>query len=152
LGSFVSYRALRVNIGYWLVLASFERDNALERQDHSGLRAEDAFLKQVVTKEIPFLGICLGGQLLAKACGARISKSPVREIGWHDVMLTAHGKRDDLFKGLPERMPVYQWHEDTFAVPESGALLATSGGCPNQAFRIGSCAYGLQFHPEVTRK
>ncbi|MFQ5862752.1 MAG: type 1 glutamine amidotransferase [Candidatus Brocadiales bacterium] len=114
------------------------------------LRWEDAFLRRAIREEVPVLGICLGAQLIAKAAGARVTKAPVKEIGWFDVSLTEDGRVDPLFEGLPAKILVFQWHGDTFEIPEGGKRLAESGVCPNQAFRVGTAAYGLQFHLEVT--
>lgn len=124
--------------------------NVYEEGPYPFLRLEDGFIKQVLGKGVPFLGICLGAQLLAKACRALVTKSPQKEIGWSEVRLTEEGAKDGLFQGLPEAFTVFQWHEDTFAIPESASLLATSESCRNQAFRVGDSAYGLQFHVEVT--
>lgn len=114
------------------------------------LRWEDAFLKRTIRENVPTLGICLGAQLVAKAAGARVTKAPAKEIGWSNVSLTEDGREDPLFEGLPAEILVFQWHGDTFEIPEGGKRLAESAICPNQAFRVGSCAYGLQFHLEVT--
>ncbi len=111
---------------------------------------EDAFLKRTIREDVPALGICLGAQLLARAAGARITKAPSKEIGWSSVSLTEDGRADPLFRELPPEITVFQWHGDTFEIPEGGKRLAASGVCPNQAFRVGSRAYGLQFHLEVT--
>jgi GMP synthase-like glutamine amidotransferase len=111
---------------------------------------ENAFLKRAVRENVPVLGICLGAQLIAKATGAKVTKAPAKEIGWLDVSLTEDGQADPLFKGLPEKLLVFQWHGDTFEIPKGGKHLAKSGVCPNQAFRVGTNAYGLQFHLEVT--
>ena len=77
---------------------------------------------------ILFIGMCLGSQLLAKVCGAKVGKSPRKEIGFTKVQLTDKGGNDPLFKGLGEEIDVFQWHEDMFAVPEGAKLLATSRG------------------------
>jgi len=111
---------------------------------------EEKLIRKALVEEVPFLGICLGAQLLAKTCGIKVYKSEVREIGWYTVKTTKGGKRDILFRDVPERMAVFQWHEDTFEIPDGGILLATGRPCKNQAFKIGSNAYGLQFHIEVT--
>ncbi len=124
--------------------------NVYQEEEYPFLKKEDLFIKGVLREEIPFLGICLGSQLLAKACGAAVTKSPEKEIGWYDVQLTEEGQQDELFHGLGQTLSVFQWHGDTFAVPDNGILLATGRPCRNQAFRVGRCAYGLQFHPEVT--
>jgi GMP synthase-like glutamine amidotransferase len=123
--------------------------NVYEEDKYPFLCDEDKFIKKVILKEIPYLGICLGAQLLAKAAYAHIGKSPVKEIGWHKVNLTEKGRGDRLFDGLACGLEVFQWHEDTFGVPLGGILLAKGERCHNQAIKVGRCAYGLQFHLEV---
>jgi len=116
------------------------------------LKDEDVFIKKVLKEEVPFLGICLGSQLLAKAAGAAVGKSPVKEIGWYKVSLTPDGKNDPFLKGFSENEDIYHWHGDMFQIPSNGTLLATAPGCPHQALRVGKNAYGIQFHVEVTDK
>jgi GMP synthase-like glutamine amidotransferase len=126
--------------------------NVYEEEAHPFLNREDAYLRQVLALGVPFLGICLGGQLLAKAVGGMVTRNGVREIGWHPVVLDPQGQRDPLFAGLPERLTVFQWYGDTFSIPRGAVRLATSLACENQAFRygFGVIAYALQFHLEVT--
>ncbi|OGX39098.1 MAG: hypothetical protein A3G91_05685 [Omnitrophica WOR_2 bacterium RIFCSPLOWO2_12_FULL_50_9] len=126
--------------------------NVYEEDKYPYLKEEDALIKSALAQEIPYMGICLGAQLLAKACGARVGRSPQEEIGFSTIRLTKGGKTDPLFKGLEEEVGVFQWHGDMFEIPEGCQLLASSEGCPHQAFRAGPCAYGLQFHVEVTDK
>ncbi len=114
------------------------------------LEQEKALLRQVVEQDIPYLGICLGGQLLASAMGAPVTRHHTTEIGFFEVQLTDEGKIDPLFAGLPGYQQVIHWHEDTFAIPPGALRLVTSPDTPNQAFRIGKRAYGLQYHIEVT--
>ncbi len=124
--------------------------NVDEELQYPWLVAENKFIQKVLADRVPFLGICLGSQLLAKAAGAKVGKSPVKEIGWYNVQLTKTGAKDPLFQGFKENEPVYHWHGDMFEIPSSGTLLATAQGCPHQALKVGTNAYGLQFHVEVT--
>jgi GMP synthase-like glutamine amidotransferase len=126
--------------------------NVYEEDKYSYLRDEDVFIKKVLKERISYLGLCLGAQLLAKAAGAKVGKSPKKEIGFDTVLLTNEGKADPLFFGLSGELDVFQWHEDMFEIPSSGTLLSSSSGCPHQAMRVGSNAYGLQFHIEITDK
>jgi len=93
-----------------------------------------------------------GAQLIAKALGAKVCKAPVKEIGWYEVSLTEEGEKDPLFFDFPKNFSVFQWHEDTFDLPNGGKGITTSTKVIHQAFRYGENAYGLQFHLEVTEK
>ncbi len=106
-------------------------------------------IRNIVAARTPFLGICLGAQMLAKALGAPVTRNPVPEYGGGAVRLTPAARGDPLFQGLPRRLPVFQWHGETFGVPRRGVLLAEGSACRNQAFRVGR-AWGLQFHNETT--
>jgi len=112
------------------------------------LQHEIEWIREHVNAGGRYLGICLGGQLLARALEARVAphREGIVEIGYYAVTPTENGR--DLF---PDSLHVYHWHQEGFEVPEGAALLARGGNAfPNQAFRWGSSAYGLQFHPEVT--
>lgn len=114
------------------------------------IRREIAWLEAPLGEETPFLGICLGAQMLARVLGARVFSYDDRrsEIGYFPIKPSAAG---DCLCG--ERFPrcVYQWHSDGFDLPPGAELLATGGqDFPNQAYRYGKAAVGLQFHPEVT--
>ena len=124
--------------------------NVYEEEKYPFLKQEDKFLKFAMKEEIPLLGICLGSQLMTKACGAKVVKSPVKEVGWFKVKLNETAQNDSLFKGMNREFDVFHWHEDMFEIPKEAVFLATGSGCPNQAFRVGTCAYGVQFHIEVT--
>jgi len=126
--------------------------NVYEEDRYPFLRGEDLFIKESIQRGKSILGICLGAQLIAKALGAKVSKAPVKEIGWYDVSLTEEGSRDVLFSSLPGTFPVFQWHEDTFEVPRGAKLMATSSPVACQAFRYAENVYALQFHLEVTEE
>ena len=125
--------------------------NVYEEQEYPFLKEETILLQKAIAANLPVLGICLGAQMIAKASGARVGRSPKEEIGWGKISLTEAGRSDLLFKELPATLDVLQWHGDMFEIPEAGALIATGDDCPHQAFRYRN-AFGLQFHVEVTRE
>ena len=118
-----------------------------DAEELSYLADEIAWTRDWVEAGGRFLGLCLGGQMLAKAFGAEISRHPegLHEIGYCEVMPIK-----DPCSFLPRAMHVYHWHNEGFAVPSGGERLAEGAVFPNQAFRLSPRAYGLQFHPEVT--
>lgn len=124
--------------------------NVYEEGAYPFLKLEDWFIRQTLAEGVPFLGICLGGQLLAKAVGGLVTRNRVKEIGWHPITLDEMGRRDPLFANLPERFTVFHWHGETFSIPAGAVRLASSSACRNQAFRFGRIAYAFQFHLEVT--
>jgi GMP synthase-like glutamine amidotransferase len=124
--------------------------NVYQEAEHPWLVEEDRAIRAAVADGAPVLGVCLGGQLLAKALGAPVQLGGATEVGLISVALTPAGRVDPLFAGLPGELEVVAWHDDTFAIPAGATALASSSGCPNQAFRFGAHAYGLQFHPEVS--
>jgi len=118
--------------------------------EHPWLEAERRLVAETVAQGHPFLGVCLGVQLLAAALGAPVYAAERAEVGLLEVELTAEGRDDPLFAGFDERFLSLQWHGDTFDLPPGAARLASSPLASNQAFRAGQRAYGVQFHLEVT--
>ena len=111
---------------------------------------EIRLLAEALEIGLPALGVCLGAQLLAVAAGGRVfpgSKGP--EIGWAPIQLTAAAADDPLFVTAPSDFTVLHWHGDTYETPAGAVHLATSERYPQQAFRTGANAWGLQFHLEV---
>jgi GMP synthase (glutamine-hydrolysing) len=117
---------------------------------HPWLAPETAWLREVLARGTPILGVCLGVQLLARAAGSwveRIALGP--EIGWYPVTLNDDGVADPVLGSLPGEFPSLQWHHYTYGVPDGAVELARSAMC-TQAFRLGDACWGVQFHPEVT--
>jgi GMP synthase (glutamine-hydrolysing) len=114
------------------------------------LATEVELIRQALARRVPMLGICLGAQLLAKAAGAKVYPNRIKEIGWYSIDLSPAAATDPLLTGCGTSLDVFQWHGDTFDLPPGAVHLASSPACRNQAFRAGPCAYGLQFHIEMT--
>jgi GMP synthase (glutamine-hydrolysing) len=114
------------------------------------LRAEIEWLRVPLRQEKPILGLCLGGQMLARQLGARVFTHDDRrgEVGYYPLHPTEHA---DALCGARFPRFAYQWHFDGFDLPAGSRLLASGlGDFPHQAFRHGRNAVALQFHPEVT--
>jgi len=114
-------------------------------------------IREAITANIPYLGICLGLQVLVKAAGGKVVKSPVKEVGFIDpennyftVELTAEGRQDPLFEGLGQTLTVFQLHGETVELTDKMTLLATGKFCRNQIVKVGQNAYGIQSHFELT--
>ncbi len=121
------------------------------------IAGELALIGKALDAGVPYLGICLGLQLLVKARGGSVVKCRRQEVGFREpdgepfmVELTSEGKRDELFRGMPDRLRVLQLHGETVQLTGKMTLLATGCDCTNQAVRIGSNAWGLQCHVEMT--
>ena len=111
---------------------------------------EVEFLKRRLDSKKPYLGICLGGQLLAKAMGAENCPGDSgKEIGWHEITVNEAGMKTPLRHLDKSKTRMMQWHGDTFTLPDDATLLASSDLYQNQAFMYES-ALGFQCHPEVT--
>jgi GMP synthase (glutamine-hydrolysing) len=114
------------------------------------LRREMEIFEDARNRCQPVMGICLGAQLIAKATGARVYPNASKEIGWFDLHLTEAGAADPLLADASRTETVFHWHGETFDLPAGALWLAYSDHCRNQAFRIGTSVYGLQFHLEIT--
>lgn len=126
--------------------------NALDDESHGYLPALAALMRRFGDTDKSVLGVCLGSQLLARTYGARNHIGTAPEFGWCSVALTTEGAGDPVLSAAPASFPIFQWHSDTFSLPEGAVRLATNGTAENQAFRIGRAVYGTQFHFEANRQ
>jgi GMP synthase-like glutamine amidotransferase len=123
-----------------------------QEREHPWLVAEKAAIRSWVReRRKPFLGICLGHQLLADALGGTVKKMDVPEIGVCEVTLSPAGTSSPLFLDLPPVLPVLQWHGAAVErVPDGGVVLASNAHCAIQSFSFANIAYGVQYHMEPT--
>lgn len=104
-------------------------------------------IRQAVATDVPVIGHCLGGQLLAKALGGSVGRNPVKELGWGEVTTTDAAAAEWL--GGMDRFEAFHWHGETFTLPAGATRLLQSRWCQNQAFVLGP-HLGLQCHVEMT--
>lgn len=124
--------------------------NVDEEAEHRWLAPEKQLVRELIVRDVPTLGVCLGAQLLAEAAGARPRRAARPEIGWHEVELTDAAADDPLLSPLPRRFTAMQWHSFEAPLPPGATALAESPVCL-QAYRLESGrSWGVQFHPEVT--
>ena len=111
------------------------------------LEPEVALLREASTAGMPVLGVCLGGQLLAHALGARVWR-PGRRVLWRELPKLEAAARDPLFADIQDPVPALNWNQDVFSLPAGGEALVDGEGDSVQAFRHGR-AWGVQYHPDV---
>ena len=110
---------------------------------------ELALIRQAVATDTPVLGHCLGGQLISKALGGKVTANPVKEIGWLDAEQVDNEVADEWFNGLPKRLLLFHWHGETFTIPQGATRILQSAHCANQAFVMNNIL-ALQCHVEMT--
>ena len=106
--------------------------------------------RDAVRKDVPLLGHCLGGQLMAKALGGAVTKNPVKEIGWGDVRIADNEVARE-WVGDVQRFESFHWHGETFSIPPGGTRVMENAHCANQAFALGK-HFAMQCHVEMTRE
>lgn len=116
------------------------------------LADEKRLIAEAVRAGVSFWGVCLGAQLLAASLGAMVYRGALPEVGIQSVTLTPAGRHDPVLSALPAVTDVMQWHRDTFELPVGAVLLARSQRFPHQAYRLGTNAYAVQFHLELSSR
>lgn len=110
---------------------------------------ECQLIRAAITQNLPVLGHCLGGQLICKALGGKVSPNPVREIGWFPVHRIDNDIANEWLGNLPDEFTAFHWHGETFSIPEGATLLLASSYCDHQGFAFGN-TLALQCHIEMT--
>jgi GMP synthase (glutamine-hydrolysing) len=113
------------------------------------LDEQRAYVRKAVETGVPYLGICLGAQMLARAMDRTVFPAGIREIGFGALHPTPDAADDPLLSVFEDGDRLFHWHEDTFELPEGATVLGTGDDVHLQAFRIGDLAWGTQFHFEV---
>lgn len=156
----IEVNAVRLDLGealpdwrdYDLLVVMGGGMSAYEEDQYPWLAAEKRAIRDAVAAGVPYFGVCLGSQLLASALGARVFKGPEPELGVNPVFLCDAARSDPVFRGFPQDVEVFEWHSDTFALPDGAVRLARSSRYENQAIRIGQTAYAIQCHLETSLK
>jgi GMP synthase - Glutamine amidotransferase domain len=115
------------------------------------IRESIALVRRAADADVPVLGHCLGGQLMAKALGGQVTRNPVKEIGWGAVAVTEDALARRWFGETSSGFDVFHWHGETFSIPPSATRLLSSAHCENQAFALGK-HLGMQCHVEMTEQ
>lgn len=123
-----------------------------EEAEHPWLVAEKrAIAEAVLERDMPYFGLCLGHQLLGEACGGRVGPMAQAEVGMTEVELTPAAAEDPVFRELASPQPCLQWHgAAVLEAPPGAAVLASSPLCAVQAMRVGSRAWSVQYHMEIS--
>lgn len=124
--------------------------SAIRYEEYPYLVKEVEWIKKRLAHDHPFIGVCLGAQLIGVALGASAEKSPEKEVGTFDLTLTAEGKRHPYLQHLPHTFPAFHWHNDMPGLPNGAEVLATSEGCPRQIIEFSPKILGFQCHFEIT--
>lgn len=108
-----------------------------------------ALIRRAVDADVPVVGHCLGGQLMAKALGGSVTRNPVKEIGWGEVTVAEGAEAKRWLGAAPRAFPAFHWHGETFSIPPGATCVLSSAHCANQAFAFGK-HFGMQCHVEMT--
>jgi len=125
--------------------------NVEHADEHPFIHAVADLTREAVERRVPCLGVCFGAQLLAWALGGEVEKSPVREVGFEPLRPLDPAQGDALVSHYADGDLAFQWHMDTFTLPDDSTLLVRGDGVLHQAYRVGDRTWGIQFHLEIDR-
>ena len=126
--------------------------NVDDTDRHPFLKEIRDLTREAVGRQMPYLGICLGAQVLARAMDRAAPLAAVREVGFEAVRPTPEAARDRLLSHYADGDRVFQWHQDTFELPAGAELLARGDRVPLQAYRVNDVTWGIQWHLEIDRE
>lgn len=127
---------------------------AYEEDQYEWLKSEKQFISKAIEADKFVLGICLGAQMIAEVLGGQAYPMSFEEVGWKNVSLSFNFDQvndSKLLYNIPNEFTVFQYHGDTFDLPEKVKLIGEGMECRNQIFKYGNKVLGLQFHPEFTK-
>lgn len=130
----------------WLIVMGGPM-SVYEENNYPWLKDEKIFIRKAIDAGKTVIGICLGSQFIADVLGAKVYPNNIKEIGWLNVTKAAE---HEITRNFPETFSVFQWHGDTFDIPEKAVKLFRSEVCSNQAFIYDNRVLALQFHYEAT--
>lgn len=107
-------------------------------------------MRDAVNNDVPVIGHCLGGQLLSRALGGTVTENSVKEIGWNNVEVEDNEIAKTWFGSDLKNFTTFQWHKDTFTIPDSAVRILKGQHCANQAYVVGNKHLGMQCHVEMT--
>jgi GMP synthase (glutamine-hydrolysing) len=136
-------------LGYDAVLTFGGAMHPDQVEEHPWIPRERTVLRDLLDRNVPLLGVCLGSELVAAAAGAETRRAAAAEIGWYQVETTAEAAHDPLLAPLAPAFTALEWHSYEVLLPPRAVALAHSDACL-QAYRVGDRAWGIQFHAEVT--
>jgi len=137
--------------GFAAVVAGGGLVDTHQAHEHRWLGHEIELVAQAIATSTPYIGLCLGAQVLTEAAGGTVYRCDPHEVGWHEVELLPAAADDPLFGGLPSRFRTMQWHYYACR-PDGAAVELATNTAALQALRVGECAWGTQFHIEATRE
>lgn len=118
---------------------------------HDWIKHELNLIRHAIQKDIPMMGVCFGAQMISKALGAEVKPAAKMEAGWHRITADTSNLKTTHGLDLEESFEVFEWHEDTFSIPQGATPIFKGKSTKNQGYIYGKIL-AMQFHLEVTEQ